>query len=151
MKVIFLLLALFPPLLFAQEVSLSGRVSDSNSGAISKVNVTVVSKSGNETYTITDENGLYTIQLPPETTSLRFAGVRGFRNTEVKYCYSSKNELKLDITLDVDTDGHGVMYSEFVCDNDGKNCKYISRLGKGTTKPKKMTFNCSTRNKTKNK
>lgn len=139
---------------FAQNTLLRGGVSDENFGAIEKVKVTAVSKSGDETTVTTDEEGSYEILLSSEIFLLRFTGVRGFRNTEVKYCPSSKRKLRLNIKLEADPEGFGVMYSEFVCDKDdkdGNNCGYVSRLGKGTTKPKMMTFNCSTGNQNKNK
>lgn len=60
----------------------------------------------------------------------------------MKFCSTSKKELKFDIAMDVDPDGAGVMYSELVCNKDGKNCEYVGRLGKGTPKPKKLTINC---------
>ncbi|MGB7203770.1 MAG: carboxypeptidase-like regulatory domain-containing protein [Pyrinomonadaceae bacterium] len=141
MKVILLLFLFFTPVIVAQNTLLNGMVSDPNGVAIADVKVITVSKNGNETTSKTDENGFYKIQLS-NVVLLKFIGPSGFQNVEVKYCASSKKELTFDITMDVDPDGSGVMYSEFVCDKDFKNCKYISRLGKGTTKPKKLTFNC---------
>ena len=135
-----LLLSLTPSLL-AQETRISGRVSDVNGGAITNVKVIAVSKNGDEMITATDVDGLFKIQFA-KVVNLQFTEARGFQNVDVTYCSTSKKVEKLEITMDVDPDGAGVMYSEFVCDTEGKKCEYVSRLGKGTTKPKKLTFNC---------
>lgn len=130
------------PTLFAQETRISGRVSDINRGAIANVKVIAVGTNASETFTTTDENGLYDIRMS-NVVLLKFNESRGFRNVEVRYCSTSKKELKFDLVLDVDLESSGMMYSEFVCDKDGNNCKYLSRLGTGPTKPKKVTLNCS--------
>lgn len=55
------------------ETRLSGKVSDANRVEIANVKVIAVSKSGSETITTTDENGLYEIQLS-SAVLLKFNG-----------------------------------------------------------------------------
>ncbi|MEP6851029.1 MAG: carboxypeptidase-like regulatory domain-containing protein [Acidobacteriota bacterium] len=135
MKVLTLILllgALLRAKSFSQQVT--GTVSDIEGASISNVSVVFSAVDKNVYYPgRTNSYGQFQVTLNPGVYSIEFS-VRGFVTTTMTNFHLGRRRMTLDIVLDADIDGIGVIYSEFVCDKSGK-CDYLSRLGTGSTKP----------------
>lgn len=86
MKKIYYLLPLFcclPFLIWAQNTQITGRVTDSATGApISGASVQLVNEKGSNTGTLTSENGTYRIEILGKATTISFSSVGSLPVTE---------------------------------------------------------------------
>ncbi len=118
-----------------QKATLSGTVADEAGGIISKVPV-VASNAEKQTYkTYTDQEGVYQLDLTVGIYQIDFVGVQGFLTTRVTNYKLAPTKMTLDIILGLDMQSKNSIYSEFICDKNGKNCRYVSRQGDGSSKP----------------
>ncbi len=83
------LFLLFTAVLFAQQKSVSGKVTDADGKGLPGVTVSV---KGTTTAVATNGDGFYTITVPNNQAVLRFSGV-GYLNSYVMVCarYTLKN------------------------------------------------------------
>ncbi len=94
-KITLLLLVLFgSTVLHAQQRTITGTVTDTDSSPLPGVNVIVQGTSGG---TVTDINGKYTVNMPPGNDILVFSFV-GYLSQEI----NTQNQSVIDVTLETD-------------------------------------------------
>lgn len=94
---VILLLLLFPFLLFAQEVTIKGKVTENSGAGIPGVSIVI---KGTVIGTITDGDGQYSISNVPENSVLRFSFV-GMKTLEV----AVENQTSISVTMVEDAIG----------------------------------------------
>ena len=125
----------------AQESKIVGSILDSEGSSIEFAKIEAIDKNGKAQSTLSKSNGSYQIDVEPGTFMVIVSEGKGFLKTKISnYTVPPKTTMHLDIVLEVDMDSPTSMYSEFVCDKSGKNCRYISRQGKGTSRPKEIVI-----------
>ena len=141
MRVLQFLILVFGLVIVAsgQKATLSGTVADENGGIISKVPVVATSVEKKAFKTQTNVDGVYRLDLPPGNYQIEFEGIIGFLTTRINNYKVAPTKMTLDIILDVDVQSKTSIYSDLICDKDLKNCRYVSRLGDGSSKPKEIT------------
>jgi hypothetical protein len=123
----------------AQESKIVGNILDPTGASIEFVKIEVVDKNGKAQSTLTKSNGSYHIDVAPGTFTVVASEGKGFLKTKISnYTVPPKTTMRLDVVLDVDMESPTSIYSEFVCDKSGENCRYESRQGTGTSRPKEI-------------
>lgn len=132
---------------FSQSATLKGTVSDLSGAAIDKVQMTVIDTENEKFFrTSTDDYGDFSLNISSGKYTIEFSGRNGFLTTIVIGFDSEANKIyDFDINLEVDLECPTCVFSEFVCEQKKKNaeeydCVYVSRLGKGGSKPKIIKF-----------
>ena len=125
----------------AQESKIVGSILDPEGSSIEFVKIEAIDKNGKAQSTLTKADGSYQIGVAPGTFTIIVSEGKGFLKTAISnYTVPPKTIMRLDIVLEVDMDSASTIYSEFVCDKDATNCRYVSRQGKGTSRPKEIVI-----------
>lgn len=143
MKILQILVLTFCFVAFAnsQTVLITGTIYDEQGAVITQTNVKAVNEKGEKIENLTDEAGIFTINVPVGKYSLEFYKY-GFTKTIVTDFYAEEKEIyNFDLNLEV-----GEIVSELVCevrknDREKPDCVYVSREPKKVIKFSEMKSN----------